>query len=219
MSWELVIFDCDGVLVDSEPIANRILSELLGEIGLPMDYDETVRTFIGRSMSACVELIEERLGRRLPATFAQEYHALTAEAFRRELQPVPGIGDALEQITLPTCVASSSAVAKLEVSLAVTGLLPRFRGRIFSAAEVQRGKPAPDLFLHAARQMGAQPERCAVVEDTVLGVQAGVAAGMHVFGFAPRSDAEALARAGAQVFRDMRLLPGLLDSDEHWRRQ
>jgi HAD superfamily hydrolase (TIGR01509 family) len=212
MSWDLVIFDCDGVLVDSEPIANRVMCEMVGEVGLPMSYDETVRTFIGRSMSSCVALIEERLGRRLTPGFAAEFHVRTVERFRSELQPVPGIEDALDRIALPTCVASSGEIAKMEVTLGVTGLLPRFRGRIFSATQVPRGKPAPDLFLHAARQVGARPERCVVVEDTVLGVQAAVAAGMHVFGFAGRSDPEELARAGAQVFHDMRLLPGLLQA-------
>ena len=211
---DLVLFDCDGVLVDSEPIANRVLAELLGEIGLPMSYDETVRTFIGHSMRVCLDLIAERLGRPAPADFAERYHARAEAAFRRELRPVPGVDAVLDFVerglAVPFCVASSSDHTTLRTTLGVTGLLPRVEGRLFSATEVPRGKPHPDLFLHAARAMGAEPARCAVVEDTPVGARAGTAAGMAVFGFARVTDAAALAAEGATVFRHMWELPPLL---------
>jgi HAD superfamily hydrolase (TIGR01509 family) len=215
---ELVIFDCDGVLVDSEPIANRIFSEMLCEAGLPMDYEETVRTFMGRSMPVCVQIASERLGRPLPDGFVDDFRRRTTEAFRRELRAVPGVEAALDALGLPTCVASSGEHAKIRTTLGLTGLLGRFEGRIFSAADVARPKPFPDLFLHAARSMGAAPERCVVVEDTAIGASAGAAAGMRVLGFARVSDPAALAAAGAQVFHDMAELPALVLDETEARR-
>jgi HAD superfamily hydrolase (TIGR01509 family) len=210
MRWDLVIFDCDGVLVDSEPISNRIFSTMLGEIGIPTSYEETVRQFVGRSMQSCLEIMERRLGGPVPEHFLPDYHARTFAAFERELRPVPGVVEVLDRLRVPTCVASSGEHAKIRTTLGVTGLLPRFEGRIFSATEVERGKPAPDLFLHAARAMNAAPPACAVVEDTILGVQAGVAAGMTVFGYAAMSGPGALTAAGARVFEDMGELVALL---------
>ncbi len=207
----LVIFDCDGVLVDSEPIANRIFAEMLAEVGLPIGYEETVRTFVGRSMPACVEIASERLGRPLPDGFVDELRRRTTEAFRRELRPVPGVEAALDAICAPVCVASSGEHTKIRTTLGITGLLGRFDGRIFSAADVARPKPCPDLFLHAAATLGVAPARCVVVEDTAIGTIAGVSAGMRVLGYAGVSDPTALAAAGAEVFRDMAELPALLD--------
>ena len=211
MDWALVIFDCDGVLVDSEPISNRVFCEMLNEIGLPFTFDETVRTFVGRSMASCLDLVAERLGRRPPDGFAAEMAERTFAAFRAGLRPVAGVAGALDAIALPTCVASSGEPAKMRTTLGLTGLLPRFEGRLFSAVEVARGKPFPDLFLHAAARMGADPARCAVVEDTPVGVRAAVAAGMTPFGYAGWTDPAALAEAGAAaVFREMAELPALL---------
>jgi HAD superfamily hydrolase (TIGR01509 family) len=211
--WDLVIFDCDGVLVDSEPVSNRVFTEMLNGIGLRTTLDETTRDFVGRSMKSCVEIVERRLGRPVPADFVETLQARTFAAFREGLHAVPGIEAALDAVDaagVPTCVASSGEHAKMRTTLGLTGLLPRFEGRLFSATEVPRGKPHPDLFLHAARAMGADPARCAVVEDSPVGAQAGVAAGMTVFGYAARSNPAALAAAGATVFRDMKELPGVL---------
>jgi phosphoglycolate phosphatase len=199
VGWELIIFDCDGVLVDSEPIANRILTRMLNELGLPISYEETLHSFVGRSMSSCVQIIEGRLGRSVPADFVRTYNARSFAAFEEELQPIPGVVEILQRI-------------QMRATLGVTGLLPRFEGRMFSATEVGRGKPDPALFLHAARQMSAAPRTCAVIEDTVVGVQAGLAAGMTVFGFARAEDPEALAGAGARVFADMSDLADLLEA-------
>jgi HAD superfamily hydrolase (TIGR01509 family) len=215
MSWDLVIFDCDGVLVDSEPISNRILTRMLNEMGLPYSMRETMDRFVGRSMPSCVAIIEDELGGPAPADFTEEFHRRTVAAFEVELEPVRGVREALDGLPWPQCVASSGDHAKLRATLTRTGLYDRFAGRIFSALEVQRGKPHPDLFLHAAERMGAEPARCAVVEDSILGVQAGVAAGMRVFAYSGTVGEAALAAAGAhEVFHDMSELPGLLASYE-----
>lgn len=207
-----MIFDCDGVLVDSEPIANRVLMEGLAELGMPMSYDETMRTFIGRTKADGFALIEERLGRPVPPSFLLYWDDRLFAAFERDLEAIPGIREALDRIAIPVCVASSGSYDKMRVSLGKTGLLARFEGRMFSAVDLSRGKPHPDLFLHAARSMKARPERCAVVEDTVVGVQAGIAAGMTVFAYArgAHSDAGDLSNAGGRVFHDMAALPELL---------
>jgi HAD superfamily hydrolase (TIGR01509 family) len=208
--FELVIFDCDGVLVDSEPVGNRVLAALLSEIGLPTSTEEAVRDYMGRSVESCLEIIEAKLGRPVPLEFTETLTRRTFAALREELQAVPGIESALDRIALPICVASSGPHDKMRLTLGLTGLLPRFEGRLFSATDVGRGKPSPDLFLHAAASLDVAAEHCAVVEDSVLGVRAGRAAGMTVFGFAARSDPRALAAAGARVFRDMAALPELL---------
>ncbi|HME73481.1 MAG TPA: HAD family hydrolase [Myxococcota bacterium] len=157
--YELVIFDCDGVLVDSEPIANRLFAEMLTGEGLALTTSETMRRYMGRSFASCCELIEAELGRPLPAGFFAELRERTLRAFRHELRRVEGVGDVLDQLSTPVCVASSSAHDWLRLALETTDLISRFEGRIFSAYDVKRGKPAPDLFLHAAQGMGAAPER------------------------------------------------------------
>ena len=208
MAFDLVIFDCDGVLVDSEPLSNRILAERLTAIGLPTTLEESMRDYMGRSWKTDEELIESRLGRPLPDGWVDSYHAEVFTAFERELQPVPGIAAALDAIDLPWCVASSSAHPRIRTALRATGLLERFEGRIFSSTDVEHGKPAPDLFLHAAATMGFAPEGCVVVEDAPAGVQAGLAAGMTVLGYAGLTRPEQLK--GAHVFTSMAELPALI---------
>lgn len=209
---DLVIFDCDGVLVDSEPISNRILAEELTAIGLATSPEDSTRDYMGRSWASNAALIEERLGRALPPGFLARYHGRLFAAFERELEPVPGVHAALAAIALPACVASSGDHERIRRALGMTGLLERFEGRIFSATDVAHGKPAPDLFLHAARGMGFEPARCAVVEDSPAGVEAGRAAGMTVLAYAGRDDGAGLEATGARVFRDMAELPELLVS-------
>ncbi|MBI3325126.1 MAG: HAD family hydrolase [Nitrospinae bacterium] len=215
MHFELIIFDCDGVLVDSEPIANRVLMEILSELGLRMTYEECVCTFIGRSAATCMAMIEARIGRLLPEQFLPDWDERLLASLQKEVKPIPGVIEALDQIRLPVCVASSSSHERMRLTLAATGLLTPFEGRLFSATEVVRGKPYPDLFLHAARGMGVPPGRCAVVEDSRVGVEAGIAAGMVVFGYAggSHSDPKNLQSAGATVFVDMAGLPQLLQSN------
>jgi len=210
----LVIFDCDGVLVDSEWISNRVLAECLSEAGLPTTTEESMQTYMGRSLEACLAIAEERLGRALPDDFEARFRDQSFRALHSEVEPVPGVTSALDAIAalgLATCVASSGPHEKMRVTLGRTGLLPRFEGRIFSASEVARGKPHPDVFLHAALRMGARPARCVVVEDSAPGVRAGRAAGMTVFGFRADALAGTLARDGAQEFCEMAELPRLID--------
>ena len=209
----MVIFDCDGVLVDSEGLGCGVVVEMMQELGYTMEFDAAVAFFKGRKMAECVVDIERLLARLVPEGFVPEFRARSAEAFRRELKAIPGIAQALDEISGPTCVASSGPMEKIRLSLGLTGLLPRFEGRLFSAYDVGIWKPEPGLFLHAAKAMGVAPGDCTVVEDSVPGVQAGIAAGMRVFGYA-HTDAEVavLTGAGARVFRSMAELPGLLIS-------
>lgn len=212
MRWDAVVFDCDGVLVDSEPISCRILAEMLTSIGLPHTLEETVDRFVGRSMATCLQMIEQQLGRAVPQDFTTEFQRRTFVAFEQHLRPVAGVEEVLTVLPWPVCVASSGDPAKLRTTLMKTGLYSRFEGRIFSATEVARGKPHPDLFLYAAERMGAEPACCAVVEDSVLGVEAGRTAGMRVFGYSATVGAQKLSAAGAVVFHDMKMLPELLEA-------
>jgi HAD superfamily hydrolase (TIGR01509 family) len=206
---ELVIFDCDGVLVDSDRISLRIQAERISALGLETTYEDCIRDFLGLGMETTLGIVSERLGRPLPDGWVAELDAAVHERFLRELTPVPGVIEALEAIELPTCVASSGSHDKMRLTLGITGLYDRFAGRIFSADEVQQGKPAPDLFLHAAARMSTPPERCVVVEDSPFGVAAAKAAGMSVLGFAALTLPERLDDADA-VFTTMVDLPELV---------
>lgn len=206
---ELVIFDCDGVLVDSDRISLQLQAKHVTALGLPMDGDDCAREFLGIGMESTVGMIEERLGRPIPTGWLTELEAEVNEAFGRELEAVPGVDSALDQITLPTCVASGGSQEKMRLTLGLTGLWERFEGRIFSAAEVPHPKPAPDLFLHAACEMGADPAHCIVVEDSPFGVAGAKAAGMRVLGYAALTPPERLEGADA-VFTAMADLPGLI---------
>ena len=212
----LVIFDCDGVLVDSEPLSNTVFARALRREGLDWSVEETMRRLVGRSMKSCVEIVEGLLARQLPEDFVHKMQAETLQAFRdAPLQAVPGINEAIDAIEaqgIQTCIASSGGFDKMEVSLGVTGLWSRFEGRIFSSSQVKRGKPFPDLFLHAAIAMNEQPFDCVVVEDSVPGVQAAKSAGMRVLGYvgAPHADRDAMGAAGAFLFNDMKQLPELV---------
>ena len=211
MSWDLVIFDCDGVLVDSEPIAVRIDAVMLADLGWPLSEAEIVERFVGRSEAYMTGEIEREIGRRLDPGWDDSYLRLYREAFENELEPVDGVVEALDAITAPTCVASSGTHERLRHTLGLTGLFDRFAGRIFSVEDVEHGKPAPDLFLHAAATLGADPARCAVVEDSRYGVEAARAAGMSAFGYAGGlTAAAALTGPRTVVFDDMRALPELL---------
>ncbi|HTU96657.1 MAG TPA: HAD family hydrolase [Solirubrobacteraceae bacterium] len=210
---DLVIFDCDGVLVDSEPIAIRIDAEIFAEYGMPMSEEEIIERFVGRSPSVTWGALEEHLGHPLPADFRTRTQAMFDAAYEHDLMPIAGIEEALDQITALTCVASSSDPDRLDHKLRLTGLYDRFAGRIYSAAAVRNGKPAPDLFLYAAQQMDVEPGACAVIEDSQYGVQAARAAGMAAFGYTGSvTPAHMLEGPGTTVFGDMRELPRLLQS-------
>jgi len=212
----LVIFDCDGVLVDSEPLACASFSRAIKAEGLDWSIEETMRRVMGLSLKTSLDICEAELGRKLPADFLERMQAVTYQTFRdAPLQAVPGVKDAvtaLQAAGLDTCVASSGAPEKMRFTLGLTGLWDLFDGRIFSASQVSRGKPFPDLFLHAAIRMNVQPFDCIVVEDSVPGVQAARAAGMKALAYAgePYADGDALRQAGGEVFDDMKRLPGLV---------
>ncbi len=207
-----MIFDCDGVLVDSDRISLRIQAEWITALGIETSYEDCVRDFLGLGMPATLRILGERLGRPLPSGWAEGLDRAVREAFERELRPVPGVAEALDKIDLPTCVASSGSQEKMRFTLGLTGLWDRFAGRIHSADEVGRGKPAPDLFLRAASSMATPPERCVVVEDSPFGVIAARAAGMSALGYAADGSGERLAGEGARTFGSMVELPGLLRS-------
>lgn len=199
------------MLVDSEPLVNRVYVELMRDLGHDMDEGESLREFSGASMAARFAAFSARFAWSPSPEFEQAFHARLAIAVARELQPVAGIEQVLAQVRVPICAASNGTTADMRARLGKVGLLPYFANALFSAPELGRPKPFPDVFLHAARANGVAPQRCAVVEDSLTGVQAGVAAGMTVFGYAARSDRAILREAGAVTFTRMDDLIGVLD--------
>lgn len=184
MGDELLILDCDGVLVDSEIISIAVDQFILADLGWSISLEEITDRFVGRSHAYFLEVVEDHLGRKLPDDWEDTYQHLYREALARDLQLVEGIVEALDSIDLPKCVASNGSHSKMEFTLKHAGLWPRFQGRIFSAEDVPLGKPAPDLFLHATSTLGYEPANCIVVEDSPAGVQAALAANMKVIAYA-----------------------------------
>ena len=267
MKYKLIIFDCDGVLVDSEPITNRLFTDMVNELGLNLSYKESEKLFTGRSDNDCVKVIELTLGCSVPIGFMDAFNQRVIAALKMELKPVKNIRKVLDTLcqlstsnnfrqtadpssvggndffavegpclhrgsrkgtrcshgrdgTLPSssvnkplaiCVASNAPKEKVMTSLKTTGLNSYFDGKIFSVQDVKHGKPSPDLYLFAAEKMGVSPNECAVIEDSVFGVRAGIAAGMDVFGYTERIDEELLNNEGAVTFDKMLDLPGLLE--------
>jgi len=207
MSIDLIIFDCDGVLVDSEPLANEELRLALRDWGLDLSLQEVIRHFVGLSMSSVIEKAENMAGKKIHENFLEDLQEKTFAAFRAGLKPVQGIASVLENLRAQDqkiCVASSGDFTKMDLTLGLTGLQDFFTGRIYSATQVRRGKPYPDLYLHAADQMAVEPARCLVIEDSLPGVQGAVAAGMEVLAYSVRGEDQALAKAGGMVIKDMR---------------
>jgi HAD superfamily hydrolase (TIGR01509 family) len=196
---DLVIFDCDGVLVDSELLSCRCLSETLADIGVEVSIEQALRLFLGRSTAAVTQYCADR-GRPVPVTFLPQLKLRVRESFRRALKPIPGIGALLSDFKSPSCVASSSDLERVALSLALTGLAEHFGNRLYTAQMVARGKPAPDLFLYAAAQMKTAPARTLVIEDSVSGVTAAKAAGMTVWGFIGGS--HYVSRDGRAMLKD-----------------
>jgi HAD superfamily hydrolase (TIGR01509 family) len=187
---ELVIFDCDGVLVDSEPISIAVLVEALAAAGVTMSEEEAHVRFLGRSLKSMSEILHDDYGLAIDAAFLDAMRKVLYERFRAELRAVEGVAETVDALGIAHCVASSSQPERIRLSLTVTGLLSRFEPNIFSASMVARGKPAPDLFLHASAAMGVAPEYCVVVEDSPAGIAAGKAAGMRVVAFTGGSHAK-----------------------------
>ena len=211
----LVIFDCDGVIVDSEPVSNRIIAEDLTANGWPMRTDEATRRFLGMSLQDMQPIIEERLGQPLRADWCEQVTARIVRALAAEAMPIAGAVEALRALTgmgVPWRVASNSSHAEMRAKFARLGIGDLVEGRVHSHTDVARGKPAPDLFLAAAAAQGVAPAECLVIEDSVPGVRAAVAAGMDCLGYAPRSDGAALRIAGAATFHSMADLPLLIEA-------
>lgn len=211
---KLVIFDCDGVLVDTETLANRKLAQWISEAGHPVTYEQCRKEFCGRSLSS-VHAELKTGGTDLGADFVERWYRELPGIFGSGVEKIPYVEtfiNAVKSAGIAHCVASSARTDKMLMTLGQTGLLAHFHDVLFSATMVAHGKPAPDLFLHAARQMGFEPSDCIVIEDSVAGTQAGVAAGMRVFSYHgdPHSDREGLAQAGGILFDDMRKLAGLV---------
>ncbi len=215
MRYDLVIFDNDGVLVDSEPISNRLLAEYLTELGYPTTVEDSYRDFMGAAAHTIHDVIAERHdGAKLPEGFDDDFHTRVFAAFQQELTAVPGAAELLKQVResgVRYCVASSAHHAWIRTALTKSGLSSFFtEEQLFSAEDVGRGKPAPDLFLHAARTMGVPPERCVVLEDSPLGVAAARAAGMDVYGYTALTPAPRLADADG-LYSDPAEVLALLD--------
>jgi len=216
-----VIFDCDGVLVDSEPIAMRLLLETISDAGVALDPDTSYDRFLGRSLADTREILAAEFGVTLDDRALAAMRARLYAAFRAELRPIPWVPETLPRLNAPFCVASSSQSERIEFSLSLTGLWPQFAGRAFSATLVARGKPAPDLFLHAARKMGFAPADCLVVEDSPAGVEAALAGGMRVVGFLGGGHARSTAHRNAlaalapeRMIEDMRALVGIANGGD-----
>jgi HAD superfamily hydrolase (TIGR01509 family) len=208
-----VIFDCDGVLVDSERLVTQVESEHLKRLGLELSPEEARVRFLGLTVTDTAARIQQQLGGTLPPEWLHDWGMWTALMLTRSLRAVPGVSAVVVRLHgngVPICVASQSPLPRVQLSLAVTGLAQYFGERVFAASMVARPKPAPDLFQYAAEQVGIDPRSCVVVEDSPSGVAAAVAAGMDVLGYAADSDADRLAAEGAEVFREMGEVPELL---------
>ena len=209
----LLIFDCDGVLVDSEPIAARLTAEAVSELGWPMTAELAKAEFLGDTFSNVIRRIEEKIGRSVPSDWPARSQANLLATLERELKPVPGVRGAVEALVdagATLAVGSQGSQQKMQLTLSVTGLLPFFEGRVFSASQVKRPKPAPDLFLLAAETLGFPPARSVVIEDSTRGVKAALAAGMRIVGYTASVGRDAIVAAGAEPIDDLAKLPELL---------
>ena len=207
-----IIFDCDGILVDSETIANQVLLSMSAPFGLKMTMEEAVKNFNGRRLKNIFEQIEKLTDKKLPDSFETDFRKQTFEAFKTDLKAVKGVRKFIENLSVPYCVASSGPVEKITFNLTTTGLIQNFENRIFSSYEINSWKPDPDIFIHACNQMGFKKEECIVIEDSVAGVIAGVKGGFKVFALANENNAQDLRDEGATVFYNYEELEGILNS-------
>ncbi|KQB40050.1 HAD family hydrolase [Flavobacterium aquidurense] len=200
MEVKCVIFDCDGVLVDTEKIGNGVMLSMAAEYGFKMKLEDAYRDFNGRNLKECFLHIEEAIGKKLPDNFESEYREKSFEAFKTQVRPMEGIVKFLNKLKIPYCVASSGPVDKIRLNLEVAGLLDKFENKIFSSYQINSWKPDPGIFLHAAKQMGFDVKDCIVIEDSKAGVMAGIQGGFKVYGFANGFNNEDLENEGAELF-------------------
>lgn len=210
MKYKCIIFDCDGVLVDSETISIGTLVKMGKALGAILDETEAHQLFLGKSLEFCFEYIAELANKKLPDTFEEEFRDRTFEAFQKELQPIKGIHELLVKIKVPIAVASNGPADKIRLNLTATHLIDQFEGAIFSAYDINSWKPNPALYLHAAKTMGFEVKDCVVIEDSPAGVQAALAGGFAVFGFTNDFNRDALQQMNIPLFDDMSQLYSLL---------
>lgn len=211
MKYKCIIFDCDGILVDSEGISDDVLIEMAKEIGVHIDEDYIKLHFAGCSLKFIFETLEDQIIGTLPPNFVEDYRTRTFNRFKTDLRPISGIHELLEQIETPICVASSGPPNKIELNLTTTKLIEKFKGRIYSSYDIGVWKPNPDIFLFAAEKMGFKPEECAVIEDSLAGVKAGIAGGFDVYALANNTNKDLFIEEGANVFFKMNELYKMLN--------
>jgi len=210
MAYKCIIFDCDGVLVDSEGISAKIFQQMAKEVGFEMDFETAVDQFAGASMPENLKFIQENIKGDLPKDFEKEFRSRTYQAFKTDLKPVDGIHDLVNKVKVPFCVASSGPVKKIRLNLTITKLIQKFEGRIFSSYEVGSWKPEPGIFLHAAKAMGFSPNECVVVEDSGAGIKAAIAGGFNVYALAKKKNKSTFKQLGAIVVTDIKELENKL---------
>lgn len=210
MEVKCIIFDCDGVLVDTEKIGNGILLSMAAEHGFEMEIEDAYRNFNGRNLKDCFLHVEDSIGKKLPDTFESEYRERSYGAFKTQVKPMEGIVEFIDKLKIPYCVASSGPVEKIRLNLEVAGLLDKFEGKIFSSYQIKNWKPEPGIFLFAAKEMGFEVKDCIVVEDSKAGVKAGISGDFKVFGFANGYNNEDLENEGAILFHTYEELSRLL---------
>jgi HAD superfamily hydrolase (TIGR01509 family) len=208
--YKCIIFDCDGVLVDSEPLSNQVMVDMANDLGAGIDLEYAYKHFKGNSFKNCRYQIEKLINSHTPQDFESEYRRCSFEKFKNEIQPIKGIKDVLQNLDIPFCVASSGPENKIELNLELTGLLPYFENRIFSCYKVQKWKPDPAVFLWAADTMGYTPNECLVIEDSPIGVQGALNGGFDVFGYTAHDYKDELQINATKTFSDMIMLPTLM---------
>lgn len=210
LKYKCIIFDCDGVLVDSEHISNSILIEMSNDVGAIITMEYALKNFAGKSLKSCFTHIEKLIKKELPSNFERDYRNKTFAAFKKDLKPIKGIHDLLNQISIPFCVASSGPIDKIKLNLTTTKLIDKFQSRIYSSYEIGSWKPNPEIFEYAAKQMGFNPNECVVIEDSLAGIRAARNGGFDVFGFANENNKNEFKKEGAKVFFEMNKLYKLL---------
>lgn len=209
MKYKCIIFDCDGVLVDSESISNATLVTMAKNVGVTLNLDFVMTHFLGKSLQFCFDYIQSLAPKKLPDTFEEEFRNRTFEAFKTEIQPIAGIHELLSKIKIDVCVASNGPADKIRLNLTTTHLIDRFEGHIFSAYDINSWKPNPELYLYAAKSMGYLVEECVVIEDSLAGVQAALAGGFKVLGYENKHNKADFESVKIQTFSDMSTLDAL----------
>ena len=211
MKYKCVIFDCDGVLVDSEAISCKVLLEMAKDLGLNLNWDDTIEEFSGKSLGSIVEYIEARIEGKVPSNFETEFRKKTFEAFKQDLKPIAGVSDLVNALNVPFCVASSGPREKIKLNLTLINLINKFsEHQIFSSYDIGCWKPDPGIYLHAANKMGYKPEDCAVIEDSIYGVEASISGGFDTFAYTRGPKKETFVKMGATTFSNMKSLERLL---------